>query len=203
MLSAVILSGGMSSRMGTEKGLVELGRKPLVSYVAETLSEISDDLILSVGKGKSSSYRKISGVRVRILEDERTGIGPLEGLTLALSQAKGEYVVVSPCDTPFLKAGMCVMVSTWAKGHDGAVPKIGQDFEPLHGVYNRAAALEAFRRALDAGKRKPIDAYPLMDIVSVEEELLRRVDPELDSFWNLNTLDELVLAEKKLDERGT
>ncbi|MGQ9588278.1 MAG: molybdenum cofactor guanylyltransferase, partial [Thermoplasmata archaeon] len=90
--------------MGQEKGLIELGGVPLIVHVSRTVASIVDETLVSVGKGRAQEYAGILGEGTRIVEDEREDIGPLEGLIRTFSCAKGEYILVSPCDTPFLKA---------------------------------------------------------------------------------------------------
>ena len=59
---------------------------------------------------------------VLIVEDERTGEGPLQGLITSLERARGERVMVSPCDTPLLRADICRLLIDSSEGRDGAVP---------------------------------------------------------------------------------
>ena len=203
MLSGAILSGGLSRRMGEEKGLALLGGEPLISHVAQALGGVVDEIVIAVAKGMSARYREALGSGLMIVEDKRAEIGPLEGLITALSAARGDYVLVSPCDTPFLRVDLCRSIVSLAKKRDGAVPRIGGNFEPLHGVYRRIKCLAAFEEALEEGKRKPIDAYGMLDLEFVDEDIVRVVDPRLESFWNLNSQRELELAEKRLREDGS
>lgn len=199
MLSGVILSGGQSSRMGQEKGLVKLGGRPLITYVSTTLFEVVDEVVVSVARGMTEKYERVLGKGFRIVEDRRMGMGPLEGLLNSFGEALGEYVLVSPCDTPFLTPKMCELVARSAKGRDGAIPQTGTDyFEPLHGAYRRKKCLKVLDEMLEAGLRRPADAYPRLNLEFIPESVLRSVDPDLLSFWNLNSFDDLELAEMKL-----
>lgn len=164
---------------------------------------VVDEIVIAVAKGMSARYREALGSGFEIVEDKRAEIGPLEGLITALSAARGDYVLVSPCDTPFLRVDLCRSIVSLAKKRDGAVPRIGGNFEPLHGVYRRIKCLAAFEEALEEGKRKPIDAYSMLDLEFVDEDIVRVVDPRLESFWNLNSQRELELAEKRLREDGS
>ena len=200
MLSGAILSGGMSRRMGEEKGLALLGGKPLISYVAQILEGVADEIVIAVAMGMSGKYREALGDEYVIAEDNRADVGPLEGLITALGAARGDYVLVSPCDTPFLRIDTCESIVSLAKKRDGAVPRIGDNFEPLHGVYKRIKCLAAFEESLEEGRHRPIDAYAMLDLEYVDEEIVRLTDPRLESFWNLNSRDELMLAEKRLSQ---
>ena len=187
--------------MAQEKGLARLGGRPLVAHVVGILADITDEVVVAVAKGKEPSYREVLGADITITEDERGDIGPLEGLVRALQRAKGEYALVSPCDTPFLSAPVCREVSARAVRRDGAVPRVGRFLEPLHAVYRKDVCLEVFRAAVDRGSYKLADALVELDLEFVDEERLRELDPHLDGFWNLNSPEDLEMAEQRLRRR--
>ena len=200
MLTGIVLSGGEGSRMGQDKGLVMLRGDPMVSYVIDSMLGLVNEIVISVAKGQGPKYDEYAEIGFEIVEDRTAGIGPLEGLLCALKVARGDCVLVSPCDTPFLKSGICELLLSRAAVKDGAVPVINGKFEPVHGAFQRQAATKAFEAVLATGKRKPSEAYSMLDLEFVDEVSLRAVDPELESFWNLNTPEDLRLAEKKLAE---
>lgn len=200
MLTGIVLSGGESSRMGQNKGLVSLHGDPMASYVIDAMLELVDEIVISVARGQSSRYDDYAEIGFEVVEDRTTGIGPLEGILCSLRAARGDYVLVSPCDTPFLKPGVCKLLLSNADGRDGAAPVVNDKFEPLHGAYKRTAATKAFDAVLSEGLRKPSAVYTRLDMAFVDEAKLRAVDPELESFWNLNTPEDLRLAEKKIHE---
>ncbi len=134
-------------------------------------------------------------------EDERGDIGPIEGLITALGAAREDYVIVAPCDTPFLRADLCEAIASFAKGRDGAVPVVRSYLEPLHSAYRRRRCLAAFEEALEEGERKLGDIYRRLDMLRIDEEELRVLDPHLESFWNINTPEDLALAERRITAR--
>jgi len=205
MVSAVVMSGGQSTRMGQEKGLMQFCGRKLVEFVLETVSQVADDVIVSVAKGKSAEYIEALGPGLRIVEDRETGQGPMEGLVCAFGDSRSEYVLVVPCDTPFLTVGVCNMLIAYSSGHDGSVPRVRGFLEPLHAVYSRDSGLRAFKRTLGEGHRKLLDAFEYLDLAEVNEATFRKVDPDLSSFWNLNTKEDIALAEQKMkpQARGT
>ncbi|MBU0684590.1 MAG: molybdenum cofactor guanylyltransferase [Candidatus Thermoplasmatota archaeon] len=186
--------------MGQDKGMIRLGGRPLVNHVATAMAEIVDEIVVAVAAGKSAEYTDVLGGDLVIAEDKEPDLGPLEGLITALSAANGDYVLFSPCDTPFLKTGVCKIIASYAKERDGAVPIVRGYQEPLHAVYRRTNALEAFEIAVSTGKRRPADAYEGLVMMPVPEDMLRELDPRLESFWNLNTPEDLAQAEAKLKQ---
>jgi molybdopterin-guanine dinucleotide biosynthesis protein A len=198
MLSGVVLAGGQSKRLGREKALALLGGTALINHVVRTMNGLVDEILISVAKGRTADYGEAIADDVRIVEDSRAHVGPLEGLISTFGAAKGGYVLVAPCDTPLLKAEVCKVVLDEAFERDGAVPVINGYYEPLHGAYRREVGLMAFGSTLRNGKRRVSDAYSLMTLAEVDEATLRRIDPALESFWNMNTEKDLMEAEKRL-----
>jgi len=198
MLTGIVLSGGEGSRMGQEKGLVDLRGDPMVSYVIEAMLESVNEIVISVAKGHASNYDEYAEIGFEVVEDRTTGTGPVEGIASALKVARGDYVLVCPCDTPFLKPGVCAMLLSKASGKDGAAPIVRKKYEPVHGAFKKGPATKAFEAVLAIGKRKPSEAYAKLDMAFIDEPTLRTVDPDLESFWNVNTLEDLRLAERKM-----
>jgi molybdopterin-guanine dinucleotide biosynthesis protein A len=187
--------------MGREKGLVTLHGKPMIQYVADTVSRVADEVIVAVAPDMSERYAEVLGGNYRVREDARSDGGPIEGLITALSAARGDYVVICPCDTPFLRAEVVEAIARFAKGQDGAIPIIRGYIEPLHSAFRRTRCLPVFENAVEEGTRKLADAYAMLNLVTIDEDQIRELDPELESFWNLNTPEDISLAEKKLVQR--
>ena len=200
-MSGAILAGGTSSRMGREKGLVLLRNKPLISYVAKTISEVADEVVVAVAQDMSRAYSKVLGDGFEVYEDSKRDGGPIEGLITALAAAKGDYVLVCPCDTPFLRPEVMESIARFAKGRDGAIPIIRGYIEPLHCALRRGHCLSVFEEAVEEGIRKLADAYAMLDLTMIDEDIMRGLDPNLESFWNLNTPEDLALAEDKMSHR--
>ena len=173
----------------------------MVSHVVRTLREVADDVLVAVAPGMTSVYSKVLDEDVLIVEDERMGEGPLQGLITSLGSARGEWVIVSPCDTPLLRTDVCRLLIGRADDGDGAVPMIRGYFESLHACYTRETCLEAFRKTLARGRRKPKDAYEHLDIITVKEKEIAAVDPEFDSFLNINSRNEFDIAKGRLLQR--
>jgi molybdenum cofactor guanylyltransferase len=201
MLTGLVLSGGESSRLGQEKGLLDLNGDPMLSYVVQSMLDLVDEILISVGRGRADEYDEYREIGFEIVEDRETGAGPLEGLVCSLKAARGEYVLVGPCDTPFLRKEVCELILSRANGKEGAVPVVRGMYEPLHGAYERSKALKSFESALTSGERKVGGAFNTLDLARVEESDLRAADPELESFWNLNSPQDIALAVKKM--KGT
>ncbi len=184
--------------MGHDKGLALLHGEPFIVHVSRAMEGVVDEIVISVSRGMRSRYEGILDADYVVVEDRRAGLGPLEGLMTVLSAARSEYVLFSPCDTPFLRPKVCELIVSSAVDRDGAVPKTGKSyFEPLHGAYRRRECLPAFEDAIVMGGGRPSYAYERLNLRYVAEQELRAVDPELESFWNINSPRDLESIEER------
>lgn len=181
--------------MGSEKGLLMFRGMPLVARAVDTMSSVADEVVVSVAPGMSPAYRSVLGDGPVLIEDRHPGVGPLEGLTTSFAVAKGRLVATSPCDTPFLRGELVRAIVESVGDTDIAVPSVGGLLEPLHATYRRDTCRDAFERALTKGEHKIVSAYSGLRVSPVDEGRLRAADPDLRSFWNLNSKDELARAE--------
>jgi molybdenum cofactor guanylyltransferase len=194
MRSAIILAGGRSTRFGGgEKSLRLVGGKRMICRVIEALCPVVDELIISV-RGEVQRdllFPFISGQE--FVYDEVEGIGPLSGVHSGLRRARGDYVVIAACDMPLINTAAIALLFETARGHDAAVPRHDGGFiEPLHAVYRREAMLEAVTESIRAGESKiSAPLRRLKDVVYVPESEFRNVDPELDTFLNVNKAEDM------------
>jgi len=198
--SGVVLAGGKGLRFGKDKALIQFKGKPLVKWVMEVIDEVVDEIILSLpSDAEVFKFLEAVGSNIKIVKDTEPDLGPISGLLSSFREAKGEYVAVAPCDSPFIKPDLYKLIFEKADGHDGAVPFINNFWEPLHAVYKRETFIVALEKALSQGKNRPTDAYPYLDIQKVMQKEVEAVDTQNLSFVNINTKEELRKAAKILE----
>ena len=197
MLSVVIQAGGQSSRMGTDKALLPLGGKVLVEYVLASIAGLGDEILIT-----TNNPAGLERFGFPLVADRIPGAGALFGLQTALEAAHGSHVLLVACDMPFLQRSVLEELIALAPRADVVAPRIGGYFEPLLAVYHRARCLPAVRKALSEGDRRMISFYPQVDVLALEGERLRALDPQGISFFNINTPQDLARAEALLAEGG-
>lgn len=189
-LSAVILAGGKSTRMGTDKSFLTYHGTPFLTLIADELAQISDDLIVVIGDKDERDYAPLVGGRARIARDAYNTGTPLAGLATGLDLARHTYSAAVGCDTPLVMNALVKTLQDRAVGHSGAVP-VWRDLgrlEPLLSVYSSGEGREAARRAMDEKRSACVDMISLLrDVALVDVAELRRVDAELLSFLNINS----------------
>src|SRR5512143_2225483 len=131
-VSAIILAGGQSRRMGRDKALIDYQGRPIIARVIDTLRVLSDDIL--VVSNRSDLYGSFGA---RVVPDYEPPCGPLGGIAAGLQAAVHPLAVVVACDMPFLNVTLLRRLIELAEEYDAVVPQMGDEFEPLHAVYRR------------------------------------------------------------------
>lgn len=196
--TALVLAGGMSERFGCFKALYELGGKPLIHHVIERISSLTERIVIAA---KECSLRSLDLPEVRVVPDKYCLHAAIVGLISSLEHVETEYVAVIPCDSPFVSPSVIKLLLGEAEGRSGAVPVWPEGKpEPLHAVYRTREiedrAWECWNKG-DLRIRCIIES--MEDLVYVPIELIREVDPDLLTFLNLNSMEDLKIAKKVLE----
>lgn len=197
MRSAVILAGGSGSRLGTEKSLLLFCGRPLIQMVVKKLFRIVDEVVIVTrNDAQADALRKLVPEALFAC-DCISGYGPVAGLAAGMACAKGDYAFASGCDLPFLSVPVIDKLFELAEGYDGAVPVQPKGYwDTLHSVYRRDKMRDACERAIARGERRISAPLRELRLNLVPVEILRQLDPELRTFFNLNTKEDLEAAVK-------
>ncbi len=182
---------------GRDKAFLELGPDKFVYRIARALLQVSDDVMVVVGKkGKDPFQRTLDGLEfegfdlthIRILNDQFEFENPLAGILTGFLNARRQYAAVVGCDMPLMSSSVIGDLSRRAKGYDLAIP-IHEDYniEPLCSVYHVKRAMYAGYLAIGDGKIGPkhmVSYIPNVNYVPVS--LLRPLDPCLGTLTNIN-----------------
>jgi molybdopterin-guanine dinucleotide biosynthesis protein A len=203
--SAIILAGGFSRRFGQDKGLLYLANKPLIKYVIEAIDNIVNEKIVVVSSRKQAeSYDNVVGPKVNVLIDDDGVQSPLVGALKGFKEASNEYALLLPCDTPLISKSIILLLFDLCPNKNAVIPRWPNGFiEPLQAVYRIKPALEAAKKALSNGKlnmRSMVNR--LRSVRYVSTLVLRQLDTELNSFFNINTLADLERAEVIIKKRS-
>ena len=189
MRSAIILVGGEARRAnGQEKYFFRYQGKTFIERLVESLKEVTDEIII-VARNREQCRRFDALRDVRCIEDIRQGIGPIGGLHAGALAAKGSLLFVSACDMPCIETAVVSYLFDAIGDADAAIPSWNTDMlEPLHAVYRRHVLLR-YLESHESYSLRPMIRSLNTRYVPVEE--LRRLDPKLRTFTNINKLEEL------------
>ena len=189
-LSTVIFAGGLGTRLGgVKKALLDVGGRRIIERLLAAVAPFGGEIVVV---DNDDSLAHLPGVR--IVPDSETRAGVLTALHSGLSSADGDLCLVLACDMPFVKTALLQRLVDLARDADVVIPLTGGQMEPMHAVYRRAACLDAIGAALARGDKRMISYLGDVRVREVGEEELRRLDPELRSFFNVNTPEDLEWA---------
>jgi molybdopterin-guanine dinucleotide biosynthesis protein A len=193
MLTLVIQAGGESRRMGQDKALLPFQGRTLIERVLGRAAHLADEVLVTTNQPEG--YRFLG---LPLVADVIPGRGALGGLFTALSAASQTLVAVVACDMPFVSAELLSFERDLLlqESYDAAIPRTAGGTEPFHAVYRREACLPHIQAAIQADKWRVDAWYARANVRLLSPEETRHYDPPGLAFWNVNTPEDLVEAEK-------
>jgi molybdopterin-guanine dinucleotide biosynthesis protein A len=195
-MTGAILAGGRSTRMGTNKALLEFAGVQIIEGLLEKIRPLfSETLIIA---NDPDPYRDLG---VPIWPDLIPEKGSLGGIFTAVHFSTFPQIFCIACDMPLANAAVIAYLRDQSPGYDVVVPRTAEGYQPLHAVYSKTCLphMEAMIRA----DRLKIDRlFPAVRVRTVEEAELRPLDPSLLCFINVNTREELEAAARLTQEGG-
>jgi molybdopterin-guanine dinucleotide biosynthesis protein A len=180
-ITGIILAGGKSSRMGTDKGLLELNGKPMVQYVIDVLSKICTRVLIV---SNNTEYKDFG---CDVLEDIYKDKGPIGGIYTGLKSSKTEINLCVSCDTPNLNTDVFNFLLSQVENHEVILPSYQGRLHPLIGLY-KMSCKTIFETQINNDVLKVETACKLLNYKRVE---LSEKDFEESIFDNINTLQDL------------
>lgn len=181
-ISIIVLAGGNSRRMGTNKALLTIdGRETLISRVVRNLRPLTDDVIVV-----SSTPELYADLGAKQVGDVFAGAGPLAGLHAGLQAANADLSFAVACDMPLVDCRLVRFMRLLTTGHDVVIPRVEGQAEPLHALYSKAC-LPYVEKRLANGERRLIAFHPDVRVRFVEPDEWSVIDPSGHSFLNANT----------------
>jgi molybdopterin-guanine dinucleotide biosynthesis protein A/molybdopterin converting factor small subunit len=134
----------------------------------------------------ASPEQELPSLSAALVRDEIAYQGPVSGIYYGLKAATKEVCFVTSCDAPFLSLPLISHLLSQISEWDVVVPYWQERFQPLHAAYRRSVA-PLLREQLDRGELRPILLYQKVRTRKIDEDDIRRLDPEGLSFLNMNT----------------
>jgi FdhD protein len=181
-VTGVILAGGASSRMGSDKALLPYQGGRFIEAIHRRMEELFEEVIVATGETGRYDF-----LPCRRVTDLYPGMGALAGIHAALRASGSEKIFVVACDMPHLAPDLIRHLCSLAEGADVVVPEgDGGLLEPLHAVY-RKGVLPAVEDALRDGQCRVVSFFDRVRVRRVPLAEVERIDPGRCAFRNINT----------------
>jgi molybdenum cofactor guanylyltransferase len=194
--TGVILAGGRNSRFsGNNKALISVAGKRILDRIHEVFTNLFDNIMLV-----TNDPLQYVAWDFDIVTDIFPIRSALTGIHTGLFYVPTPYAFFTACDIPFLKKELVeILLDGLEPGIDIVIPETSQGFEPLCAIYSKHC-LKPIEEHLLKRSFKIQQIFQSVRVKKIPENLLRTVDPELASFSNINTPDDLSKAEERLSD---
>jgi molybdopterin-guanine dinucleotide biosynthesis protein A len=187
--------------MGRNKALLALGGAPLVERVWKKVRTSAEQVVCVGGEGG------LEDKGIETIPDLFPGADSIGGIATALEHAArtlGDQarVICVACDMPLIEPALLHALAERAVDHDIVVPRTALGYEPLCAVY-RAGIHTVFVAQIREKKLSIRGTFGWVDTLEVEEPTLRRFDPHLHSFLNVNRPEDMKVAERLIRGKET
>ncbi|GCE47352.1 molybdopterin-guanine dinucleotide biosynthesis protein A [Thermosporothrix hazakensis] len=194
--AGIILTGGRSRRMGREKGLLPLPGNEQYTFVERlslTLSSQCSEVILVARDREQARLYQMPNVRTVV--DVVPDVGPLMGLYSGLRAMQATHALVTAVDMPLVQPAIIHYLLAFPQDDTLLVPVVKNIPQVLFAVYPRTV-LPLIEQRLQEGRRDPRSLLTLARVRYIEEAQLRLIEPQLRSFLNVNTPEELAALQQ-------
>jgi molybdopterin-guanine dinucleotide biosynthesis protein A len=189
-ITGVILAGGLNSRFnGINKAFIEIDGQTILQRQYRLLRELFDEVIIV-----TNDPQTVLEFDCLVAVDLFSNRASLTGIHTGLFYASNDHVFICACDTPFLKRALVETITDATHMPTGVtMPATSAGLEPLCAVYAKKC-LPLVERHVSQNQMKIQRVFGKKRIRLISEQKLRRADPELVSFFNINRPEDLELA---------
>ena len=188
--TAIVMAGGDSSRMGTDKASLLLDGQTLLQSVMATMQQLFPQVIVSVRQPRA-------GIDLPQVCDEEPDGGPLAGLVASLGKIETPWAFMVACDMPFVVPGVVELLAKYRLQHQVVVPVVHGHPQPLAAFY-AASCLGPLRASLAAQQKSLRNVLKQLDVRYVDEAEMLEADPLLRSFFDLDTPQDVAAARNEV-----
>lgn len=188
--SGVILAGGLNNRMGKNKAFLTIRGERILDRLYHIFRELFDEIILVTNE--PLHYLEWD---LKIVSDLYPVRSALVGIHAGLFYASHSHAFVTACDMPFLKKSVVeILLGEFEPRWDIILPATSDGHQPLCAIYSKRC-IKRIEAQIEHESFKIAEIFPKVRVKKVSEASLRSADPDLTSFFNINTQKDLAAAE--------
>lgn len=184
-IDAAILAGGKSSRMGSDKSVLEVGGRQMLARVLEAVRVVAERTFVISNTPELHAF-----LSVAIFPDLIKNVGPMGGIHAALTHARASHCLIVACDLPFLRAEALKKLVAGCKGSQICAAKSRRGIEPLCAIYPKSC-LPAIETRIAAQNLSLMNFLQQAGVQTIDVD-----DPAVPLFLNVNTKADLARARK-------
>ena len=185
--TAIILAGGDSQRMGSDKASLMLGEQTLLQREIAAMQQIFPYVIVSVRQLRPE-------IELPQVCDERSNGGPLAGLAAGLACISTPWAFAVACDMPFVSPSVIGLLAQRRAGHQAVVAVVQGHRQPLAAFYANSCLATMRANLAGSGKSSLQAVLEQLNVCYVDETELLATDPGLHSFFDLDTPQDVIMA---------
>jgi molybdopterin-guanine dinucleotide biosynthesis protein A len=189
---AIILCGGKSSRMESDKAFLPFGNETMLECVVRIVSSVVDPRQVVVVAAADQQLPSLKAIVVRDTVEHQGPLPAIAGGFAALPPATAAAFVTG-CDTPLINPALIEYLFTQLGDADVVVPQDAERLYPLCAVY-RTNILGSIENQLTSGRRSLHQFLEQLNAKFISVETLRKIDPELLSLRNVNSREDYLAA---------
>ena len=202
-MTGVILSGGRNLRMGRNKAFLTVGDNVIIEATISLFDTLFDEVLLVTNS--TEEYQHLSQ-KIKIITDIYPRVGSLNGILTGITYSSSYYSFIAACDMPFLNRNL---ISYLIKGtrytesigdYDVILPVSPKGDEPLHALYSKACC-NPIEDLIKKGEVRIGALFSQVKVKRIGPAELKPLDPKFLSFFNINTPEDLRLAEELIKKR--
>ena len=177
---------------------MELSGKPLVLHVLDKALHVVNEAVVVVSSdAQRRAFSCALHDEVDVTVDRYEKQSPLVGALTGFEKVRGKHSLLLPCDTPFISSRILSLLLDLCINRNAAIPRWPNEYiEPFQAAYHTESALRAAETALE---EKKLDLQSMIlhmtRVRYISTLVLRQMDPELLTFFNINTPEDLKRAE--------
>ena len=169
-VTAIIMAGGKSARMKSDKLLLPVNGIPLIQHVYNQIKNYFSEILIS-----SNYISNYSFLNVKIVQDKIPGCGPLMGIASAMDSSANDINFVIAGDIPEIDKDLMLSIIEQCRNYDGVIPVNSKNqYEPLFAVYKKSMLSTIFKH-LSEGKYKITDCLKNFNIKYMKHKKINRL----------------------------
>ena len=180
-VTGVILAGGSSSRMGSNKALLPFKGSLFIEAICRRMERLFDEVLLVTNEPEQYPF-----LTCRKVADRFAGMGPLAGIHAGLLEASNPRILALACDMPYVNDEIIRFLVELDEHADVTIPRSKDGLEPLHALYSKRC-LSAMEDMLVSGRKRIISFFDRVTVLEVAPEIMPKFAPSFSVFWNVNT----------------